>query len=114
MFATRWKQVQKYGNGELGSVADLKRLSRVGVNAKATLKSSARRGVTACLIAGAAGIALIGTWMQGGNAQQTVVTSTAGIVVIAIPGFPLESILLGILVGLLALAVIRRRRRLQQ
>ncbi len=72
------------------------------------------RGATTCLVAAVAGIALIAMWTQGGKAQQTVVTTTAGIVVIAIPGFPLESILVGILVGLLALATLRRHRQLRQ
>jgi hypothetical protein len=45
------------------------------------------------------------------TAQQTVITSTrSGIVVIFIPGFPLESILAGVSLGLGLILLLRRRR----
>lgn len=42
--------------------------------------------------------------------QQATITSTRGIVVIAIPGFPVESILIGLLLGLGMLMLIHRHR----
>jgi hypothetical protein len=43
------------------------------------------------------------------TSQQTIITSSTKFVVILIPGFPFESILLGLFVGMLALLVVRRR-----
>jgi hypothetical protein len=43
------------------------------------------------------------------TSQQTIITSSTKVVVILIPGFPIESILLGLFLGTLALLVIRRR-----
>lgn len=42
--------------------------------------------------------------------QQATITSTRGIVVIAIPGFPVESILAGLLLGLGMLMLIHKQR----
>lgn len=43
--------------------------------------------------------------------QQTVVTSTTRVVVVLIPGFPVESIALGSLLGFMILIVLRRRKQ---
>lgn len=43
--------------------------------------------------------------------QQTVTSSSTRVVVVVIPGFPIESILIGGLLGLTVLMVIRRRKR---
>jgi len=45
-----------------------------------------------------------------GTAQQTVVTASTRVVVVLIPGFPVESVLTGLLLGLVLLHVVRRRR----
>jgi hypothetical protein len=42
--------------------------------------------------------------------QQTIVTSSTRVVVVVIPGFPAESMLLGFLVGLGVVLLIRLRR----
>ncbi len=42
--------------------------------------------------------------------QQTTVTSTTRVTVVVIPGFPVESILIGLLLGLLALYLIRKTK----
>jgi len=42
--------------------------------------------------------------------QQTIITSSTRVVVVVIPGFPAESILLGLLAGLGAVLLIRLRR----
>ncbi len=42
--------------------------------------------------------------------QQTTVTNTTKVTVVVIPGFPVESILIGLLLGLLALYLIRKRK----
>lgn len=42
--------------------------------------------------------------------QETVVSSTTRVVVILIPGFPIESFVLGGLLGLMVLIIIRRRK----
>jgi ABC-type enterobactin transport system permease subunit len=44
--------------------------------------------------------------------QQTVVTSTTRVVVVLIPGFPVESIALGALLGFMILMIIRRRKQI--
>jgi hypothetical protein len=43
------------------------------------------------------------------TSQQTITTSSTKFVVVPIPGFPFESILLGFFFGMLALLVIRRK-----
>jgi len=43
------------------------------------------------------------------TSQQTIITSSTKVVVILIPGFTVESILLGFFLGMLALLVMRRR-----
>ena len=63
-----------------------------------------RRSVVASVVAVLAGLALVtefshSPFAQSGEVQQVTVTSTRGIVVIAIPGFPIESILVGLLLG---------------
>lgn len=46
--------------------------------------------------------------------QQTITSSTTSVVVVLIPGFPIESIVLGALVGIIALAILRGRRSTRQ
>jgi hypothetical protein len=41
--------------------------------------------------------------------QQTITSSTTSVVVVLIPGFTIESIILGVLVGIAAIAMLRRR-----
>jgi hypothetical protein len=43
--------------------------------------------------------------------QQTITTSSTRVVVVVIPGFPLESIVLGCVLGMAILALLRRRER---
>ena len=43
--------------------------------------------------------------------QQTTVTTSTHVVVVLIPGFPIESIVSGILLGIMVVLLIRRRRR---
>jgi predicted benzoate:H+ symporter BenE len=74
-----------------------------------------RRNVIASLVAVLAGLALVtevfhSPFAGAGEAQQATITSTRGIVVIAIPGFPVESILIGLLLGLAMLIMIHRHR----
>jgi len=45
------------------------------------------------------------------GAQQAIATSGTGVVVVLIPGFPIESILLGILAGFVTVLLVRLRRR---
>jgi hypothetical protein len=45
-----------------------------------------------------------------GAVDQTVVTESTRVVVVFIPGFPIESVLIGILLGLGLLHMIRKRR----
>lgn len=42
-------------------------------------------------------------------AETTVVTGSTRVVVVLIPGFPVESVLIGLLLGLALLHVVRRR-----
>ena len=74
-----------------------------------------RRSVVASAVAVLAGLALVtevfhSPFAGSGEVQQVTVTSTRGIVVIAIPGFPVESILVGLLLGMGMLLLIHRRR----
>ena len=58
--------------------------------------------------------AILGTLAsQQIRVQQTVLTGNAGAVVVLIPGFPVESVLLGLLAGLVAVVLMRiwQRRR---
>ena len=86
------------------------------------------RGTVACVIAALAAIVLISNafrahsapTLASGNVQQMTVTSTAGVTVVVIPGFPIESIILGIVLGLIVLSLIHiqwnpmlRRSRLE-
>ena len=78
--------------------------------------SRLQRSVVASVVAVLAGLALVTEVFHSplagtGEVQQvTTITSTRGIVVIAIPGFPAESILMGILLGLWMLMLIHRHR----
>lgn len=45
--------------------------------------------------------------------QETIVTSTSQVVVVVIPGFPIESLAIGVLLGL-ALLVVGRMWKLKQ
>lgn len=69
------------------------------------------RGTVACVIAALAAIVLINNAFPdptptSGNVQQMTITSTAGVTVVVIPGFPIESIILGIVLGLIVLSLI--------
>jgi hypothetical protein len=66
------------------------------------------------------GIAIVSALALGGllftklqtpldTGQQTIISSSTKVVVVVIPGFPLESVFLGILLGFALLHVIRRR-----
>jgi predicted histidine transporter YuiF (NhaC family) len=46
--------------------------------------------------------------------QQTVTSGTTRVVVVLIPSFTIESMVLGALVGLVVLAILRRRRSIHQ
>jgi hypothetical protein len=48
------------------------------------------------------------------NAVQETITSTSQVVVVVIPGFPIESLAIGALLGLLLLVVFRRWRLKQR
>ena len=56
-------------------------------------------------------LALLADEAQTGTQQQTLITSSTRVVVVLIPGFPLESILLGLIAGGVALFLMRRRRQ---
>ena len=62
------------------------------------------------ILVGSTIIALLNDGQISAGTLQTVVTNTTRVVVVLIPGFPMESIILGILVGGISLALIRRRR----
>ena len=72
------------------------------------------RGTVACVIAALAAIVLINNALRAspahtltsGSVQQMTITSTAGVTVVVIPGFPIESIILGIVLGLTVLSLI--------
>ena len=72
------------------------------------------RGMVACVIAALAAIVLINNVFRGspahtltsGSVRQMTITSTAGATVVVIPGFPIESIILGIILGLIVLSLI--------
>jgi type III secretory pathway component EscV len=66
--------------------------------------------ITRILLPCAAILALLAKSEQTG-AQQTIVTSVASVVVVLIPGFPIESILVGLMAGLITLVLVRLRRR---
>jgi type III secretory pathway component EscV len=42
--------------------------------------------------------------------QQTIVSSTTRVVVVVIPGFPAESIVLGFLAGIIVVLLVRQRQ----
>jgi len=46
--------------------------------------------------------------------HETTVTSSTSVVVVVIPGFPVESLILGILLGLTILVVSRNRARVRR
>ena len=58
----------------------------------------------------ASSVLALGTVGVTGSTEQTIVDSTTRVVVVLIPGFPIESILLGLIVGIGAVLLIRRWR----
>jgi type III secretory pathway component EscV len=44
------------------------------------------------------------------SAQQTIVSGTTKVVVVVIPGFPIESVIIGCSLGLLVIYAFRKRR----
>ena len=59
------------------------------------------------------GPAFLTLWTADGRSgvRQGVATSNAHVVVVLIPGFPIESIVFGILLGMAVVLLIRRTRR---
>jgi len=54
---------------------------------------------------------ILGNTQPTNTIQQTFTTSSTRVVIVVIPGFPVESILLGALLGVLILALLRRWKR---
>jgi hypothetical protein len=71
--------------------------------------------LTGCAIVGLGIAGVVSERLQGAlNAVQETITSTSQVVVVVIPGFPIESLATGALLGLVLLVAFRRWRLRQQ
>jgi predicted histidine transporter YuiF (NhaC family) len=75
--------------------------------------------LTSCAIAIVGGLGIAGAVSEHlheplNAGQETIVTSTSQVVVVVIPGFPIESLAIGALLGFVLLVAVRRWRLKEQ